>query len=393
MTIDKVWADTLILTVAGCSAFLVSFLLTPFIRDSAIKRGWVVAPAPRRVHKIPIPAIGGLAIYLAFVVAILIGIGFSFILTALGLIKGVFWLGEDLWRIVLLLIGSVPIAIVSTIDDIKELPALPRLITHFISASIVVIPQLIFYSRGRPGVVVDVINSPFGGSIRLIDWPIIAFLFTVFWIVGMMNTINWIDGLDGLAGGIVCIAAIILFLENILSGRNAEQGWQWQFTSSLIALVLAASVAGFLPFNWNPASIFMGDSGAMFLGYALAVLSIIDGAKLATVLLIVGLPVMDAGFVVLYRLYQKRSAGAADKSHIHHRLLELGYTQRQIVIFFYLLTIIFGVVGVLPITQASWIKFLALVVLVILLIPLIIYSVYYKGKRNKSTPNDLKPKI
>jgi UDP-N-acetylmuramyl pentapeptide phosphotransferase/UDP-N-acetylglucosamine-1-phosphate transferase len=175
----------------------------------------------------------------------------------------------------------------------------------------------------------------------------------------------------------------MLFIENLLSGRNAEQGWQWQFTSGLIALVLAASVAGFLPFNWYPATIFMGDSGAMFLGYALAVLSIIDGAKLATVLLVVGLPVLDAGWVVVYRLYRRNSAGKADKSHIHHRLLEMGYSQRQIVIFFYVLTVLFGLVGVLPVTQEPWIKFLALVVLLVLLLPIIFYSVYYKDRRLK----------
>jgi UDP-N-acetylmuramyl pentapeptide phosphotransferase/UDP-N-acetylglucosamine-1-phosphate transferase len=382
MIIDKVWADTIILSSAGIAAFVISFLLTPLLRDRALSRGWVVPPSPRRVHTRPTPRIGGLAIYLGFVCAILLGIAISFLLTTFGFFKGQFWLGDDLWRIMLLLVGSVPLAIVSTIDDIKELPTLPRLLCHFLAASIVVVPQLL-YPNGRPGVLIDIINNPFGGVIRLLDWPVIALLVTLVWIVGMMNTINWIDGLDGLAGGIVFIAAVMLFIENLLSGRNAEQGWQWQFTSGLIALVLAASVAGFLPFNWYPATIFMGDSGAMFLGYALAVLSIIDGAKLATVLLVVGLPVLDAGWVVVYRLYRRNSAGKADKSHIHHRLLEMGYSQRQIVIFFYVLTVLFGLVGVLPVTQEPWIKFLALVVLLVLLLPIIFYSVYYKDRRLK----------
>jgi UDP-N-acetylmuramyl pentapeptide phosphotransferase/UDP-N-acetylglucosamine-1-phosphate transferase len=395
MRIDKVWADTIILAVSALVAFGVSVWLTPFIRDKALQLGWVVPPSPRRVHSKPTPRLGGVAIYAGFIVALLTGVGMSFLLGALGLISGQFWREDDLWRIALLLIGSIPIAVISTMDDIKELPALPRLLCHFVGASIVVVPQLLV-SSGRPGVVVDRINNPFGGQVNLLDWPIIAFLFTMFWIVGMMNTINWIDGLDGLAGGIVFIAAVILFIENLLSGRNAEQGWQWQFTSSLIAIVLAASVAGFLPFNWHPASIFMGDSGAMFLGFALAVLSIIDGAKLATVLLVVGLPVLDAGWVLFSRIYHGRGASTADKTHIHHRLLELGYSQRQIVIFFYIITIAFGIVGVLPITQESWLKFLLLLVLLVIILPIIFYSVYFYARREKQkviTPTpEQKPK-
>ncbi|MEI7556353.1 MraY family glycosyltransferase [Candidatus Chlorohelix sp.] len=389
MSVDKSWADTIILCVSGIVAFGVSIWLTPLLRNWAVARGWVVPPSPRRVHTNPTPRIGGLAIYLSFVFATLAGITISFLLIATGLFKGQFWLGDDLWRIILLLLGSVPIALISAIDDIRELSPLPRLLSHFLGAAIIVVPQVI-YPTGRPGVLIDIINSPFGGIIRLGDIPLLALIITLVWIVGMMNTINWIDGLDGLSGGIVLIAAIMLFLENLLGGRTAEHGYQWQFTSALIAVVLAASVAGFLPFNWHPASIFMGDSGAMFLGFALGVLSIIDGAKLATVLLVVGLPVMDAIWVVLYRLYNRRNAGKADKSHIHHRLLEMGYSQRQIVLFFYALTIIFGLVGIMPITQEPWIKFLALVVLVILLLPIILYSVYYRPRNRKSNHQEQK---
>jgi UDP-GlcNAc:undecaprenyl-phosphate/decaprenyl-phosphate GlcNAc-1-phosphate transferase len=367
---NQVWLqNTLILTVVGIVAFLISFALTPIIRRSALKRGLVVPPSPRRVHKIPVPRIGGIAIFAGFFIAVLSGLGVSFLVAH-------YWRSDDLWRIVLVLIGATFIAFISAIDDLRELSAGLRLICHVLAAFLIVIPQLI-NPEGRSGIIIDVFNNPFGGTIDLKGIPFLAVGITIFWIVGMMNTVNWADGLDGLAAGIIFLGASLLFLENLLGGRNSGL----QITSSIIALALAASVAGFIPFNWHPAKIFMGDSGAMFLGYVLAVIAIIDGAKVATALLVMGLPILDAIWVVISRIRRGSRAGVADKSHLHHRLLELGYTQRQIVVFYYAVVLAFGLTGIL--IQQTWAKIFALTIMVLVIVPFIAYSVYSRIKMLK----------
>jgi UDP-N-acetylmuramyl pentapeptide phosphotransferase/UDP-N-acetylglucosamine-1-phosphate transferase len=373
---DQIWLqNTLILTVAGSVAFLVSFVLTPLIRRFALKRGLVVPPAPRRVHKIPTPRIGGIAIFIGFLLAVLSGLAVSFLVNH-------FWRSDDLWRIVLVLIGATFIAVISAIDDLRPLSAGLRLVCHFLAAFLLVIPQLI-NPDGRSGIIIDIFNNPFGGVIDLRGIPILAITLTLFWIVGMMNTVNWADGLDGLAGGIIFLGASLLFLENLLGGRNSGL----QITSSIIALALAASVAGFMPFNWHPAKIFMGDCGAMFLGYVLAVIAIIDGAKVATALLVMGLPILDAIWVVVSRIRNGRGAGVADKSHLHHRLLELGYTQRQIVIFYYIVVLAFGLTGIF--IQHTWAKIFALTIMVLIIVPFIAYSVYSRVKMLKKQSTEV----
>ncbi|MGH2514297.1 MAG: MraY family glycosyltransferase, partial [Ktedonobacterales bacterium] len=190
------------------------------------------------------------------------------------------------------------------------------------------------------GTLIEVIHNPLiaraGGHTFLALW--IAVPFTIFWIVGMMNTINWVDGLDGLAGGVVTITAVVMAAISWLLGQH---------TAALLCAVLAGATLGFLPLNWHPARLFMGDSGAMFLGLALAVLANVGGAKLATMLLLLGLPILDTARVIVRRLRQGRSPLRFDRSHIHHRLLSGGFSQRQIAALFYVVTATFGAVTIL----------------------------------------------
>src|SRR5437868_1652638 len=161
------------------------------------------------------------------------------------------------------------------------------------------------------GQVIDTVASPFGGLIVL---PIfVAVPFTVFWIVGMINTLNWIDTMDGLAAGVTAIAALVLFARSLLLG---------QYTISLLPLALAGVCLGFLRYNFAPARVIMGTSGSTFLGFALATLALIGGAKIATAAFVLGLPILDVGVVILYRGLRRRSPFiGGDDVHLTHRLV------------------------------------------------------------------------
>jgi UDP-N-acetylmuramyl pentapeptide phosphotransferase/UDP-N-acetylglucosamine-1-phosphate transferase len=169
-------------------------------------------------------------------------------------------------------------------------------------------------------------------------WLPLAILFTVIWIAGVTNTINWIDGLDGLAAGVTVVACLVLFVLTLSVG---------QVTLAYIPLLLAAAVLGFLPYNIHPARIFMGDSGAMFLGFSLAVISIMGGAKLAAALLVLGIPLLDSFYMIIYRLLRGRSPISADRGHLHHRLHDMGLSHGQVVIIFMVLCGAFGLVGMI----------------------------------------------
>jgi UDP-GlcNAc:undecaprenyl-phosphate/decaprenyl-phosphate GlcNAc-1-phosphate transferase len=174
---------------------------------------------------------------------------------------------------------------------------------------------------------------------------VVGILFTVFWIVGMMNTVNFLDGLDGLAGGVAAIAALFLGL------------WAWHMAGSgyvtrdeqnvILPLILCGALLGFLVYNWAPARVFMGDSGAMFIGFALGALSIFGPVKLGTALLLLIVPIVDVAWAIVRRLLGRRSFASGDKHHIYHRMLELGMSRRSVVLAFYALCIALGVLDLL----------------------------------------------
>jgi UDP-GlcNAc:undecaprenyl-phosphate GlcNAc-1-phosphate transferase len=363
----------------------VSLALTPVVRRISMKRGLVDEPGEeRRVHRVPVPRLGGLAMYAAFLVGVLamfaVGVENDY-LNGSTPGNGRF---EPI-RILVVLAGAGMITLVMAEDDIRGIKHIPRLLWQKGAAAIVVEPSrnwpggpnplpppavgtepagTIHYDQGA-GVIATSVRSPFGGV--TIQLPLIlAVLFAIIWIVGVTNTINWIDGLDGLAAGVSLVACVVLF---VITGPVLGQ-----FTLSYLPLALAAAILGFLPYNIHPARIFMGDSGAMFLGFMLAVLSIIGGAKLASALLVLGIPVLDAVYIIIYRLLRRRSPLLADRSHLHHRLLDIGFSQQQVVLLFYLLCSAFGLLAfLLTALSSSLYKFFALILLAVVLLGLLIF--------------------
>ena len=175
---------------------------------------------------------------------------------------------------------------------------------------------------------------------------------TVFWFMGMINTVNWLDGLDGLAAGVSAIVAAFLAIHMIREG---------QLSVALLPLALLGATLGFLPYNFNPAKIFMGSSGSYFLGWALAALGIMGGAKVATVLLAMGLPIMDVAWLIYHRWKRGDKPESIGRDHLHHRLLDIGFTQRQIVLAYYAWCIIFGTAAL--VLENRLYKLIAMIVL------------------------------
>lgn len=304
----------LIALVVAVVAAAASASLTPRVAALARRLDLVQRPSePRHVHQVPLPRIGGLAIFVGFIGAI--GVSFWFPVERFPV---------EVERILLLVIGAVLVVAVMLYDDLIGVSPLAKLGWQAAAAGIVAVPRL----RGPGhGLVIEQFNNPFGGVVHLPE--VVAIGVTFLWIIGMMNTVNWVDGLDGLAGSLTLITSGVLFFHTFFRPEGNPQ-----FTISLLPAALGAAVIGFLPFNWHPARIIMGDTGAMFLGFALAVISIIGGAKIATALLTLWVPILDVAWVILYRIMHGRSPLQADRGHLHHRLLDLGWSQRQIVLAF-----------------------------------------------------------
>ncbi len=297
----------------------VALLITPAVILLAAKTGAMDAPDPRKVHKRPIPRIGGIGIYAAFMASIL------------SMMATVDLESEVIFELAGLLVSGTLIVLVGIIDDYKNLPAKVKLLGQIIAASV-----LVFAFDVR----IDFITDPFGDYLYL---EYLAVPATIFWIVGLTNTVNLIDGLDGLAAGVCMIASITIFL--VALQQNI-----------LLVAVLTASLAGaafgFLYYNFNPAQIFMGDSGSMFLGFMLAGISVIGAVKCAaTIALIVpilalGLPIMDTTFAIVRRYRGGVPIFKPDKGHLHHRLLGLGFSQRQAVLLMYVISAMLGLSAV-----------------------------------------------
>ncbi|MDT8903749.1 glycosyltransferase family 4 protein [Anaeroselena agilis] len=281
-------------------ALIVAYFLTPHIKDIAIKAGALDAPDARKVHTSPIPRMGGLAIYMGFLVAVLASLHISH-------------------EIAGLLVGGTVILIVGIVDDLKHLSAKTKLLGQIAAALVLVV----FDVR------IEWLTNPFGDMIYLEYFSIPL---TVLWVVGLTNTVNLIDGLDGLAAGVSTIASITILLVAL-----QQNFW----TVAIMTAALAGSALGFLQHNFNPAKIFMGDTGSMFLGYMLAAVSILGTVKsAATIALVVpivalGLPIMDTAFAIIRRYTNGRPIFKPDKGHLHHRLLEMGLTQKQAVLLMY----------------------------------------------------------
>lgn len=299
-------------------ALFVALIATPAVIVLAAKTGAMDAPDARKVHKGPMPRIGGLAIYCGFMVAILAILNFAELTQ------------EVANGVIGLLLGGTLIVIIGLIDDYKNLPAKVKLLGQIMAACVVV------YFDVR----IDVITDPFGDYLYL---EYLAAPATVFWIVGLTNTVNLIDGLDGLAAGVSTIASITIMLVALQEDVMIV---------ALFTAALAGAALGFLRYNFNPAKIFMGDTGSMFLGFILAGISVIGAVKCtATIALIVpilalGLPIMDTTFAIIRRYRGGVPIFKPDKGHLHHRLLDLGFSQRQAVLLMYVISALLGLSAV-----------------------------------------------
>lgn len=314
--------------VAFAVALAVAYFLTPHVKDLAIKAGALDAPDARKVHTRPIPRMGGLAIYFGFVLAVLASMHVN---------REVFGL----------LLGGTVILGVGIIDDLKQLPAKVKLLGQIAAAVVLVI----FDIR------IEWITNPFG-DMFYVDY--FAIPLTILWVVGLTNTVNLIDGLDGLAAGVSTIASVTILLVAL-----QQNFW----TVAILTAALAGSALGFLQHNFNPAKIFMGDTGSMFLGYMLAAVSILGTVKsAATIALVVpivalGLPIMDTAFAIIRRYSSGQPIFKPDKGHLHHRLLAMGLTQKQAVLLMYVIS---GCLGLSAIALTEVNKALGALIIVFL---------------------------
>lgn len=330
------------------TAFILVFLLSLSIAlalvplaDRLGRRYKIVAVSGgRRLNEVDqrgVSKLGGVCIYLGFTVTILVA-------QALPVPR---LDPYEVIRLSGLILGGAIIFLVGLLDDIFHFKAFPQFIGQFAAASVAIGFQIF----------IETFNNPLTGQ-QTEPWPhIVTVALSFLWLVGMMNTVNWLDGADGLAAGVAFIAGAVLFVN---SAFRVEPP---QTSVSLLMLALMGSTLGFLLYNFYPARIIMGG-GAPFLGYLLGTLSIIGGAKMATILLVMGLPLMDSLWQVLNRLRQGRSPFEGDRGHIHFRLLDMGFSQRQIVLAYYCFCALFGVLTL--IIESQLFKFVALGVMLTL---------------------------
>ncbi len=322
-------------------SFVLSIGLTLLARAVGCRVGLIDQPRDRHQHEKNIVKFGALPLWGAFTITALVA-------QRMPVERGDPY---EIIRLAGLLLGGTFIFLFGIFDDKFDLPSLPQYIAQIMAAAIGV-AFLIFIER---------FNNPLTGT-TTDPWPFfITVTLSLFWLGLMMNTLNWLDGVDGLAAGVTFIASLLLFIHTI---RPDEYG-QRQLSVSLLPLALMGTTLGFLIFNWYPARIFMG-SGAVFLGYTLGSLSIIGGAKMATILLVMGLPLMDMAWQVARRLATGRNPLFGDRGHLHFRLIDAGISPRLICLGYYLFCAAFGVLALA--TTSRQFKLVAIVVMVVLVL-------------------------
>ena len=331
--------QVLFMIFAFIVSFAFTFATTPLVRRFAFKIGAIDIPKDnRRMHKKPTPRIGGFAIIFGFTVATLC-------------------FAQPSRQLYGTLAGAAIIAVMGVIDDCKNLPAKLKFVIQIIAA-------LVFVFAGD--IKIDVFTNPNFLSDNpywvLPEW--LSVTLTVIWIVFITNAVNFIDGLDGLAAGVSAIMSISLVFISIRVG---------EYSIAILGIALMGSCFGFLPFNFNPAKIFMGDTGSTFLGFMLATLSIQGVLKsyavisFAVPLLILGLPLFDALFAMIRRILRGQSPMTADRGHLHHRLVDMGFSQKQTVFILYAISGVLGITAVL-LAESGVLRALLLVICVLILL-------------------------
>jgi UDP-GlcNAc:undecaprenyl-phosphate GlcNAc-1-phosphate transferase len=337
-------------------ALLAAVVLTPLVRASALRYGVVDRPdgkdAGRKVHRVPTALLGGFAIAIAAAIAVGVAV-------AAGALPGAHIKAKHL---IGLGIAALFLVLGGALDDRYDFRPSRQIIWPMLAAAAVI----------ASGIGVDVITNPFGGLIHLdrVVVPVFTFggipykltlladLFTFGWLMGTTYTTKLLDGLDGLVVGTAAIGALVVAAVSLT--RDVSQP-----DTAALAMALAGACLGFLVYNFHPASIFLGEGGSTFAGFMLGALAIVAGGKIATTLLILGLPIFDAAFVIVRRIASGKSPVAADRSHLHHRLLDLGLTQRQAVLVYWLVAAMFGSATLI---LQGWEKLIAMSAILIILV-------------------------
>lgn len=349
---DEVYQVVLKVLAAFFVTGILSFLLTPPVKRLAHRIGAIDVPKDaRRMHKKPIPRLGGLAIYISFVIVSLV-------------------LGQWNMQNFTILIGSAIIVVLGIFDDRNALSAKFKFGIQLIAAAIPVV-----FGNLR----IELITNPnlFSGELY-VKFGALAIPITIIWIVAITNAVNLIDGLDGLAVGVSAIACMTMLAVSLLIG---------EVPIAILLAVLAGACVGFMPFNLNPASIFMGDTGSTFLGFMLATLSIQGMFKVYAIIsfavpfLILGLPIFDTAFAFTRRILSGRSPFSPDRGHVHHRLIDMGFNQKQTVAILYIISTVLGLLAVVLTTSG---EYRAIVMVLVVLITCVVSGgIYLSAERRK----------
>ncbi|MGN1349760.1 MAG: glycosyltransferase family 4 protein [Anaerovoracaceae bacterium] len=322
--------------------FVIALAVTPLAIRIAPRIGAVDVPRDgRRMHSRPVPRFGGLAMFVAAETGLAV------------------FLHSDP-KVLVILFGGALIYGVGVVDDLKGMPAKLKFALQILCASV------LFFG----GVRIETVKNPFGGLAWFSGEPyitfpaVVSFFITVIWIAGLTNTVNLIDGLDGLAAGVSCIASACIAYCAVLSG---------QFNVGLAMLAVTGATLGFLPYNFHPAKIFMGDGGSLYLGFMIAVISIFGSTKGATLIatlvpfLVLGLPIFDTAFAIIRRWVNGCPIMTADKGHLHHRIMNTGIGQRRTVLIMYCISAIMGMIATL-VVERIWVQALVLLVVAAVLV-------------------------
>ncbi len=337
-------------------SFLASLILTGLIRKIAGRFKIVDKPdIDRKIHTTPVPLLGGIAIFITF-------------FSILFIFSDKFLAGNLDWRhLISFSIGAFILVIGGFLDDKYNLKPHWQIIFPLLAVAAIIIG----------GVEIEKITNPLGGFIYLDQLLVVGPILIALWLLGMMYTTKLLDGVDGLVSGVSVIGGLVIFLFTLTTQY-------YQPDIALAALLLAAISLGFLIFNFYPAKIFLGEGGSLLLGYILGVLAIISGGKIAIALLIMGIPILDVAWTIVRRLLRgKNPFRFADKKHLHFRLLDLGLSQRQTVLIFYLMSLVFGLSGLFLQSKG---KFLALIILVVIMLAIVIFFWYLDKRKKRNKP-------
>jgi UDP-GlcNAc:undecaprenyl-phosphate GlcNAc-1-phosphate transferase len=345
MDADVVWWPFALTFAVGLVAALIA---TPLAAAWGRRRGLVDKPGPRRWHQGAVPRTGGLALFAAFVLAALLSQ----------------WLPvprqdpKEIVRFLGVTLGATFLFVAGYVDDRVELRPAPQYLAQAVAAVIAIL-FLVFIER---------VMNPFTDELYIFPYSFVI-AFTLVWIMGMINTVNFLDGVDGLAVGVGAIVSAFLVIHMLREG---------QYSVALLPLALLGATLGFLPFNAHPARIFLG-SGSWVLGYAIATLGIVAGVKMALMLFMLIIPIVDVAWLMVSRLREGRSIGQADRRHLHFRLLDLGLSQHQVVLLYYAYCLVFGAAALL--ITSRLLKLVTLVVMGLVTLALLAWLARYRLDR------------